>query len=350
MRDVSNSTNTVIRSRVAASVLLTVVMLCGTGTRTMAVPTLDELMADFGFSADDVQRVRKGEMVKNKVKETSDRELAGVMVFLVKAPAQTLVSAFEVGKGFRNDPQVQAAIEIRGEGTLEDFKAVVLQPGGDKETQRYLAAAPGDTLNLSAPEIAAFQALKGSAGAGQPQVEAELRRMLLARYQAYHAKGLSGIAPYVRGTDKQSQPADELRRATEASKGLKKYTPAFYDVLLNYPQAKPAGLEERFFCIRYALSGRPNFTLRHRLAMPVDGGAYVAADREFYVSHDYNETQAIGALLPVENGTVVTYVNRTTTDQLGGFGASTKQSIGRSMMAKQIGAIFEKSRASFAGK
>jgi hypothetical protein len=74
------------------------------------------------------------------------------------------------------------------------------------------------------------------------------------------------------------------------------------------------------------------------------------ADREFYVSHDYNETQAIAALLPVENGTVVTYVNRTTTDQLGGFGASTKQSIGRSMMAKQISEIFEKSRAGFEGK
>jgi len=141
-----------------------------------------------------------------------------------------------------------------------------------------------------------------------------------------------------------------LRLWQQMEEGHPTYAPAFYDVLLNYPQAKPAGLEERFFCIRYALSGRPNITLRHRLAMPVDGGAYVAADREFYVSHDYNETQAIAALLPVEDGTVVTYVNRTTTDQLGGFGASTKQSIGRSMMAKQISEIFEKSRAGFAGK
>jgi len=349
MRDVSTWKNTVIESRIAASVLMTVATLCCACPPTMAVPTLDELMADFAFSADDVQRVRKGELVKTTAKETSERELAVVMVFLVHAPAQTLVSAFEVGKGFRNDPQVQSATEIRGEGTLDDFKAVVLQPGGDKETQRYLAAAPGDSLNLSAPEIATFQALKGSGGAGQPQVEDALRRMLLARYQAYRAKGLAGIAPYVRGTDKQSQPADEIRRATEAAKGVKKYTPAFYDVLLNYPPAKRAGLDERFFCIRYALSGRPNFTLRHRLAMPVDG-AYVLADREFYVSHDYNETQAIAALLPVENGTVVTYVNRTTTDQLGGFGASTKQSIGRSMMAKQISEIFEKSRAGFEGK
>jgi hypothetical protein len=38
-------------------------------------------------------------------------------------------------------------------------------------------------------------------------------------------------------------------------------------------------------------------------------------------------------------------VDHTTTDQLGGFGASAKQSIGRSLLAKQIGQIFQKVRA-----
>jgi hypothetical protein len=307
------------------------------------VPTLDELMADFAFSTDDVQRVRNGELVKTTTTETSQREIAAVMVFLVQVPVQKLIAFFELGSGFRNDPQVQSATEISGEGTLDDFQAVVLDPGGDKETQRYLDAAPGDTLNLSATEIATFEALK-SGGAAQPQVEGALRQMLLARYQAYRSKGLAGIAPYARGKDKQSQAADDLRRATEAAKGLKKHVPAFYYVLLDYPLANSAGLTQRFFCLRYAMGKRPNFTLRHRLAMPVDG-AYVVADREFYVSHDYNQTQAIGALLPVENGTVVAYLNRTTTDQLGGFGASAKQAIGRTLMAKQISEIFEKARA-----
>ena len=338
-----------IATRVAVRALVACVVLCGAGKRVQAVPTLEEVMADFSFSPDDVQRVRKGELVKTTTKETTERELAAVMVFLVKAPPKELLSSFEIGKGFKSDPQVQSATEIKGEGTVDDFKSVVLQPGGDKETQRYLDAEPGDTLNLSTAEIAAFQALKSKGGAGKPQVEEELRRMLLARYQAYRAKGLAGIAPYARGKDKQSQPADDLRRYTEAAKGVKKYAPAFYDVMLNYPQAKPAGFSESFFCIRYAMSGRPNFTLRHRLAMPVED-AYVLADREFYVGHEYNDTQAVAALLPVENGTVVTYLNRTTTDQLGGFGASAKQSIGRSMMSKQISEIFEKSRASFKGK
>src|SRR5262249_30829905 len=141
----------------------------------------------------------------------------------------------------------------------------------------------------------------------------------------------------------------DLRRETEASKGLKKYAPSFYDLLLNYPQGLPAGAKQQFYGIRYAMSGRPVFALRQRLSMPLDD-AFVLSDRDFYVSHEYNDTQAIAALLPAEGGTVVFYVARTTTDQLGGFGASTKQAIGRNMMAKQIAEIFEKARAGFKGQ
>ena len=331
--------------RFVIAVLCAFVALCGAGARAFAAPTLDELATEFGLSADDVQRVRSGELVNTTTKETSDRELAVVMLFLVKAPVQKLVASLKAGPSSRNDPQIQSVTEITTAGAFAAPKSVVLQPGGDKETQRYLNAEPGDTLNLSVAEIATFAALKAS-GAGQPQVEDAVRQLLLARYQAYHDKGLAGIAPYARGEDKASQPADDLRRATQAAKGVKKYAAAFEDVLMNFPQGTPAGLKQRFFCIRYGMDGRPNFALRHRLAMPLDD-AYVVADRDFYVSSGYNDTQAVAGLLPVADGTVVVYVVRTTTDQLGGFGASAKQAIGRGMMAKQIKAIFEKYRAGF---
>ncbi|HUI28085.1 MAG TPA: hypothetical protein VL403_18535 [Candidatus Kryptonia bacterium] len=329
--------------------LYALVVLYATATPALAAPTLDELMADFAFSKEDVQKVRNGELVNTAAAATSDRELAVVMVFLVKTPLEKLVAFLDEDSSFRNDPHVQSAAEIRGQGTLEDFTSIVLQPGGDQEAQHYLSAVPGDTLNLSAAEIAAFRALNNVGGAGQPKVEEAVRRTLLGRYQSYRSQGLAGMPPYARSKDKQSKPADDLRRATEAAKNVKKYIPAFYDVLMNYPQGKPAGFKERFFCIRYAMDGRPNFVLRHRFAMPFED-AYVAIDRDFYVSHDYNDTQAVAALLPAADGTLVLYLNRTTTDQLGGFGASAKQAIGESMMAKQIRGIFDKARAGLAGQ
>lgn len=333
-----------------ATFLLTLLALlvCG-GVPVFALPTLEEVMGDFGLQAADAQRVRKGELVKTIASATAENEIAAVMVFRVDAPVSRLIEFFEVGSGFRNDPQIKSATEITGEGTLDDFKSVVLEPGGDKEAKRYLDAAPGDVLNLSPTEIATFQKLKKSGNTSQADVEVALRQMLLARYQAYRTQGLTGIALYARAKGAKTQPAADLRRATEAAPAVMKYARAFYDVLLGYPRIEAPGLVNRFFAIHYQMSGRPNFTLRHRMAMPI-GEAYVIADREFYVAHDYNQTQAIAALVAVEGGTMVVYVNRTTTDQLGGFGASAKQAIGSSMMASQISAIFEKNRAAVGDK
>ena len=302
-----------------ALALCTAAALCAAPHSAAALPTLDELLAGLGFSKDDATRIRNGELVEASAKETSERELAVAMAFLVKAPVEKLLGTLKAGPSPSNDPQLQAVTAMTDAGAFADPRVVVLQPGGDKETQRYLDAAPGDTLNLSDAEIARFQALAGGA---QDQVEDALRQMLAARQRAYRSQGFSGIAPYARGKGKASQPADDLRRAVQAAKGLQKYAAAFHQVLANYPQGATPALQQEFFCLRYAMSGRPTFALRHRMSMPVDD-AYVVADRDYYVSSGYNDTQAVGALLPVQNGTVVFYLN------------------GRHMMAKQITEIFE---------
>ncbi len=56
--------------------------------------------------------------------------------------------------------------------------------------------------------------------------------MLLARYQAYRASGLRGIAPYDRGGS-TTDLADDLRKASQATRHLAKYMPAAHAVLLN---------------------------------------------------------------------------------------------------------------------
>src|SRR5262249_45436250 len=111
------------------------------------------------------------------------------------------------------------------------------------EPQALANAKAGDKLNMSASEIAAFKALAG----GAPQaVQEQLHRMLLARYQAYRASGLSGIAAYDRGGGKTSDPAADLRKASEATRGLQKYMPGFQKVLLDYPKTTLPGMQEKF--------------------------------------------------------------------------------------------------------
>ena len=322
---------------------LALLLLVAGARCALAAPTFDEIMGNFAFAPGDVERVRRGELVETAIAGTSDRELAVGIAFLVHAPVPQLVHYFEIGAGFHNDPQVEAAIEIRGDGTPNDFTHILLEPGGEREAHRYLTAAPGDVLNLDADEIAAFQKIAGSEHAGRVEVQDGIRTLLLSRYQAYRTRGLAGVTPYARESGKETNPADELRRMTEEATVVKKYAPAFHALLMSYPQDKPPDLRENFFCIRYAMSGRPNFTLRHRMAMPVDQG-YVVADREFYATHDFNDMQAIAGLFPTSEGTVVVYIGRSTTDQVGGFAASAKKALARSLMAKELASVFEKGR------
>jgi DNA-binding XRE family transcriptional regulator len=330
-----------IRRKLIA-LLVTVVLRSSVALPSLAAPTVAEMAAEVGLTPDAIAQVEKGEMVETTPTDRSDRELAMGMVFFVRAPLTQVVQAFQGASDLKADPHVTALHEVSGAGTLADFEDLRLAPHGSAEVQRYLTATPGQTLNLSTTEIAAFRAL---GAAGQPEVEAQLRSMLLARLRAYRTQGLDGGAPYDRGEGVQRSPAEELRRHS-AAKILGKYSPAFREVLLHYPAARPAGLEERFFWLVYDLDDRPTLTLRHRMALPM-GDAFVVADREFYVSQGYNVEQAHAAFLSAKDGTMVFYVTRTSTDRVSGFGASAKHAIGRHLMTREIQSTFNRMRAAF---
>lgn len=331
--------------RVFVGALVVLVVLVARPAAAAGGFTVDQVMADLNLPTDAAARLRHGEMVHSDPQESSDRELGVGFTFLVQQPLADGLKAFRTAVDLKADPQLSAAVLIRGAGTIADFASLVLEPDGAAEAKRYLAASPGDTLNLSADEIQAFNALASAADDPKPRVEEQLKRLLLGRYQAYLERGLGGMAPYERRSG-PFEPSGELRRASETAPLFKQHAPALQQLLLSYPEGKPAGLEEYFYWLRYDLDGRPNYTLRHRLAMPV-GEIFAVADREFYVSHGYNTSQALAGLIPVPEGTVVVYRSRVSTDQVAGFGSSVKKGIGRSVMAKQLTDIFERSRGSF---
>jgi hypothetical protein len=307
--------------------------------------TLEEVTANINLPADAAARVRRGEMVRSTPEESSDRELGVDLTFLVQQPLPEVVEAFRAAVDLKADPHLAASVPIHGPGTAADFADLVLEPDGVAEANRYLAASPGDGLNLSADEIATFKGLAAARNGSKPEVEAQLRRLLLGRYQAYLQRGLGGMPPYQRRSG-PFEPSGELRRASDAARLLEQRAPPLHHLLLSYPAEKPAGLEEHFYWLRYDLDGRPNYTLRHRMAMPV-GDRFAVADREFYVSHGYNTSQAFAGFVPVPEGTLIVYHSRVSTDQVAGFGSSARKGIGRSVMAKQLTDIFERSRDSF---
>ena len=58
--------------------------------------------------------------------------------------------------------------------------------------------------------------------------------------------------------------------------------------------------------------------------------------REFYVGHSYNSLHIVVGVFSVKEGTLVFYANRTSTDQVAGFGGGLKRNIGRGMMRDDV--------------
>ena len=305
-----------------------------------AEPTADEVLAAANFSDADKQRIAAGEMISGEVKAVSDRDLSISLAFIVKIAPDDLAREVFAGNLSKSDEQLTARGTISPSGGIADFAAVHLVPGGSDVAKTYINATAGDKLNLATAEIADFNALKDQ-GDQTRAVEMQLRKMLLARCQAYRLSGLAGIRAYDRG-GKSSDPAGDLRKASEAPV-LKKFFPAVQKVLVEYPQATVPGLQETFFWVNNRIDDQPTYALTH-LLLAAEGNARIVIQRQFYVGRSYNCEQAIAGFFPVPQGTLVVYGNHTFTDQVSGIGGSTKRSIGRRVMGSTLKKIFERAR------
>jgi len=324
------------RRILTGGVVVGVLSICGLAPVAQAQPAADQVLTDAGLSAGDKQSVKSGQFVNVSVRGVSDRDLSFAIAFLVKTSPEILARQIVAGELITADAQVKAFGELSGAGSLADFAKLTLT---SDEAKALASAQAGNALNLSASEIAAFKAL---AGGPAPAVQEQLRRMLLARYQAYRGSGLAGIAPYDRG-GQTSDPASDLRKASQATQGLQKYLPAFQKVLLDYPQATLPGMQEKFFWLKSLIHGEVTYVLAHVL-VAADGAARVVARREYYVSTGYNAEQSVAGFLPVQGGTVGITTIHAFTDQVTGVGGSMKRGIGSKVMAGKMKEIYEAAR------
>lgn len=307
---------------------------------------LEEILGEAGFSAKEIDEVRSGKLVKgSSLDAASDKELSVKLAFHVNQKLDNvkwLFMNFPKKKEF--DPTVEDLGMIAvdgGEGSLEDFAGIKLEPNASTMTKLYQSAAPGSDLNLSKEEIEIFKKLGKKAS--HSDIENCLRQILLDRFRAYKKNGLAGVKPYAR-SKKEFSPGKELKHQIEVGPILKKRSPKFYNYALEYPNNKPEGTDESFFWVNSIIDDKPTIALVHRLGMPESDG-FVYMERHFYISRSHNCLQGIGAALPVEeNGSCVLYATRTSTDQVSGFGGSAKRAIGNKLMGGRMADNFERAR------
>lgn len=319
-----------------ALVLGAATVLCGP-LAAHAQPTADEVLTDVGLSPDDKQRILNGEFVTADLGAVSDRDLALFIAYLVKTSPDNLARKIVAGELIAADEEVKESGVISPVGALANLGKLDIS---NQAAQALTRAKAGEALNLSASEISAFALLRGDT---TYSVQQQLHRMLLARYQAYRASGLDGIAPYDRGGS-STDLASDLRQAGRSARHLAKWAPGIHAVLMNYPTATVPGMRESFYWLKYGIQGKETYVLAHVLSAP-EGAARVVVQRQYYASTGYDGEQSVAGFLPVQEGTIVVYGAHAFTDQVTGLGGAVKRSIGHRVMAEQMKKLFDAERA-----
>jgi hypothetical protein len=319
------------------SIQLLSVLLAMSATADSSTPDLEEVALAFGFSPAQIEKIRAGEAVGGRLEANSDNELALSMAFV--SPRDIGWHLDRLEESHTSDPSIRAMRELVGDGRASlaelEFPA--------EELDRLAKAEPGMDVNLSSDEIARLREAAGTRNNQEERraaVEAAMREVLAGRFAAYENAGLAAIAPYARGGGNESLPAAQLERAFEALRVTSQIAPDVYAAMANFPAPPHKDVTNRFSWILHEAQDRLVVALSH-VAFGRNDDCLAVIERRYYVSHSLNSLQVVAVALPINEGTVIFYANRTGTDQVTGFGSSVAKGIGRKIMRGELEALIE---------
>ncbi len=320
------------------ALLLTSAIACQTAIAQDS-PSPQQALQNFGISANQITQLERGEIVGYDVSETSQKELAIGVAMIIPVALPHIVDYIKKGALNAGETDIIASGSVGAKPSTDSFKKFAYSDKQIDEAKAFLEAEAGDEFNLSKAELDNLQSLQASLEDADNKTllktaNQKYREFLLQRLLAYQKSGLTGIAPYSRGSS-NADAAAELRTDAVNSKAWARYFPELQQTWLNYPTALPANASEQFIWLNRKTEDRPTAILNHRIILTSDTGSIILS-RQFYVGHSYNSSHVVAGGLPYKDGTLIFYSIRSSTDQVAGLGSSLKHSIGREQMKKEM--------------
>ena len=280
----------VLRTCVCTIAFATLIAL-GYQTVSAQSPELDKYFSqNIGLSQSQIAAIRNGQPVTKALPSRTPAEvfLFGA-VFVHAAPEKYVQFAHDYNR-MRKQPGNLALGVFSSPPTLSDLKGFTFD---NDDIKALKDCKPGNCL-IQMPEGSIEELQKSinwSAADVSDQVNQQLQKAALQRLLAYQRDGNRALGVYV---DKPT-PTDVSKQFAYMvgySKALPTYLPDFYRYLLDYPQGKPANVENSFYWARVKFGLKPTLRVVHVLTMrgnPGDPIAYAIAEKQLYSSH-YFET------------------------------------------------------------
>jgi hypothetical protein len=332
-----------VEKLLSLGLILLMTLVPSSGAADPGEVDLGNILTQLGFKASDAKKLLGGEFLSSDPKESTDKELAVTVAAFMPAELSKVVDLVRKRKVYESDATILQYGDFGESPSAKDMEKLAYTGAELDELSNLIKSKPGSDFNLSQKEWDTIAGLGKTVGRkklqSDPQAAAAVmgayRDILGERAKAYLKGGLSAIAPYQRSGSKQASPADELAAALKSDFVNAKRSEEFLQGLQDFPKSQNEGMESQLFWIKQLVEKRPCVALVHILIDAKPTHAFVA-QRQIFVGHNYNSLQILVGCLPVENGTVVFYRNRTSTDQVAGFGAGMRHKIGRGMMRDTI--------------
>ena len=305
---------------------------------TAEKPDIIKAMEHLNLPAPMAAKIKSGEIVAPPIDDATDKELAVKLAMLVKASPDQLKEFITADNLMGKDPTFAASGQLSPDAPK--FDPIKLTPD---EAMDYLSAEPGNDFNFHTDDYAKLKAAKKKVKDDKdaPAVAAQvLAEILNKRFQAYRQAGIGAVAPYDRGDGRFSEPGDELLNSMLASPVLQNAAPDAFVAFRDFPGGPQDGIVHEFFWSQQKVEDKPAFILSHRMTYPMKNGV-IYLDRQYFVSRTYNSMLTGTGCGQLAEGTIIYYVNRTSTDQVAGFMQETKHSVGRKQMREELIKMFE---------
>lgn len=278
-----------------------------------------------GFSADDIQRIERGEVIVKGLAGDDETVAIAAAMYLAVVP-EFFVEHFRRIEAFKQTPEVLQIGRFGAVPSAADLGALTLDTGELRDARHCKVGDCAFKLDTAG--------IEGLRSTQDDRAALDALRTHLAGYAAaYLGRGNAALMEY-RDRSRPLAAAGELHQILAASPYIERHWPELHAVIGRFSGSLPAGLEHFIYWSTEKVASRPVVSLTHVIIQPPRDGVTVIATKQLYSSH--YTTGSLGmTFLQDRNGggtprTLVAYINRTRVDVFGGLLGGVKRPLVRS--------------------
>jgi hypothetical protein len=285
-----------------------------------------DLLKELGFSAQDLQKIHRGEVV-GRAMEADSSAVALAVAGTIAVPADFYLQKFRAIESFKKSPEILQIGRLGPTPSADELASLTLDPADVNDLKGCRINGCG--LKLDADGIARLAARDVQAGSASAAM-----RQYLAGYARRYARGGNGALIEYRDSSHPRRLADELRIIVDRLPYLQRGWPALHGAVTNFSGAMPEGLEHFLYWSKEKIGPRAVISMTHAIISPLQDGKAAIATKQVFATHYSNASLGMTILIDKSTAddprTLLVYVNRSRLDIFGGVLGGIKRPLVRS--------------------